>query len=160
MISGQGEAVKNEYLTFTDKNNRTWLYTDAPNAGENIYVSNPDNKRGEGFGGATLEMPLKNGGTFSLRGGWHSNSDSLFAHTGIDLREKHYTYVVIGKGRSYTDRGETVIEDVLYHDDEPTIGAFNRGDVLAKQIASELQCEVFLYSGNRGGSSCGKVSWK
>ena len=158
MISGQGEAVANEYLTFTDKSGRTWLYTDRDNSADNIYVSNPDNKNGEGFGGATLGLPLKGGGTFPLRGGWHSNADALFTSTGIDLREKYTTYVVIGKGRFYTDRGETVIEDIVYQDSEPMIGSFYRGDVLAKQIANELQLEVYLYSGSKGGSSCGKVT--
>ena len=161
MISGQGEAVVRRYYKFVGKSGRTWLVADQPDAASNIYVTNnaanTTERRGfQGFGGATLVMPLVEGGEFELHGGWHSNADALFEDTGEDVRDKHSTFVVVAKDRRLED-WRTILTDVVYQDAEWTLGRFDRGRAIAKRLQEELDCPLILYSESMGGSSCGPV---
>jgi len=67
MFSGQAEAVSQKYHKHVGKSGRTWLVADCPHAAENVYVTNnPQNTTSprdgfQGFGGATLNMPLVDG---------------------------------------------------------------------------------------------------
>lgn len=163
MISGQGEAVSKKYHGYVGKSGNIWLVADQPNSADNIYkTDNPENKGKHGFGGATLKLSLVQGGEFLLKGGWHSNADGLFFDTGVDVRNKHETFVVISKERAYdSEHGyRTILKDVLYQDEAPQIGTFNRGEEIAKRLANELGHKVFLYSKSQGGSSCGPVDPK
>lgn len=105
MISGQGEAQARAYRMYVGINGHAYFIADVENAADHIYVtSSPDwMKRGEGFGGATLNLEILNGKSvardlhyqknldevlyldtdtdkwyFKLRGGWHTNSESAF----------------------------------------------------------------------------------
>jgi len=99
---------------------------------------------------------LEDGTTEKLRGPWHTNSDALYENTGVDLRDKHLTFVVIGKGRKThrTRRGWVdKITEVLYQDDKPIVGEFDRGKKLAQSMVNKLKQTVYCYTRSQGGSS-------
>lgn len=155
MRSGQGEAQSRRYHKHIGKGGRIWLVADQPNAAANLYVEGGPNS--DGFGGATLTFPLVDGTEIKLKGPWRSNSQHLFVETGIDVRHKHYTFVVISRRRESGEHYESIMADVLYKDDEPQLGPHHRGDVLAREWAQKLGAPVFLYSASESGSSCGMV---
>lgn len=155
MICGSAEAESRKYHKYLGKNGRTYLVADQPDAGANVYVEGGPNS--DGFGGRTLTFPLVNGGEIKLKGPWHTNSGDLFANTGVDVRDRHYTFVVISRRRESGKNYESIMVDVLYKDDEAQLGSFHRGDSLAREWAREIGAPVFLYSQSSGGSSCGQV---
>jgi len=156
MFSGQGEAVSNKYHKYLGKSGNTWLVADNDHAAENVYVTaNPKNIKGNGFGGATLKMPLVEGGEFLLNGGWNGNSEALFEDTGIDVRNQCRTFVVLSKEMVYTDDDtyRTILRDIVYMDKEPTLGLFSRNKELIKKFPEAKYC----YMQSRGGSCCGAI---
>ena len=156
MLCGSVEAEARRYKLLIGKNGNIWLVALEPNEGGNIYVSDPSPKS-EGFAGRLITFPLeKPGESITLQGPWHGNSEALFRDTGYDARDKHETFVVIAKRRTYKD-GRTFYEDVLHQDEAPTLGYFERGSVLAEELATRLNQPVFCYSKSRGGSSDGPV---
>ena len=163
MTSGQGEAVVHKYNQYTGKSGCIWLVSDQPNYGDQILVTNnPENTTSkeqgfEGFGGATMQIPLVDGGVFELHGGWHSNSDALFQDTGIDARDKHYTRVIVAMGRKSDNLYNTIFTDVIHYEDDYVLGFFERSKEIAQKLADELGQMVYCYSESQGGSSCGGV---
>lgn len=142
-------------LTFilkTDGHGRGWLYTyDSKSPASQIYVTDSADwsQAGAGFGGSTLKFNLVSGGVFELRGGWHSNSDSLFANTGIDFRDAHLTLVHI-----WSPDGK-----LLYEETEWVLGKFDREDDILKSLGLEDK-KVFVARRSSGGSSCGWRNFK
>lgn len=155
MICGSAEAESRRYHKYLGKNGRTYLVADQPDAAANIYVEGGPNS--DGFGGRTLTFPLVEGGEVKLKGPWHTNSGDLLINTGIDVRDKHYTFVVVSRRRETGKNYESICVDVLYRDEAPQLGSFHRGDVIARQWARELGHKVHLYSQSSGGSSSGFV---
>lgn len=155
MICGSSEAESRRYYKYLGKNGRTYLVADQPDAGANIYVEGGPNS--DGFGGRTLTFPLVEGGEVKLKGPWHTNSEDLFQQTGVDVRDRHYTFVVISRRRESGKNYESICADVLYRDIEPQLGPFHRGDLLAREWARKLNQKVHLYSQSQGGSSSGFV---
>lgn len=155
MVCGSSEAESRKYHKHIGKSGKIWLVADQGDAAANVYVE--DGPNSDGFGGRTLTFPLVDGTEVKLKGPWHANSESLFQDTGVDVRDKHYTFVVISRKRESGEFYESIMVDVLYRDDAPQLGSFHRGDVLARQWAREVNAPVFLYSQSKGGSSCGQV---
>lgn len=154
MRCGSYEAEQRRYKKVIGKLGKIWLYAVQDNPADNIYVSG--GKNSDGFGGRSISFTLEDGTIEELSGPWHTNSDDLYNNTGIDLRDKHLTFVVIGKGRKTlrTKQGWVdIILDVLYKDDKPTIGKFERGEVIAQKLANKLKQTVYCYSQSQGGSS-------
>lgn len=155
MICGSAEAESRKYHKFVGKNGRIYLVADQEDAAANIYVEGgPDS---DGFGGRTLSFTLVDDTKLELKGPWHTNSQDLFNNTGVDVRDQHYTFVVISRDRKSGEHYESIMVDVLYQDDEPKLGSFHRGDLLAREWAREIGAPVFCYSQSKGGSSCGQV---
>ena len=155
MICGSAEAESRKYHKYVGKSGKVWLVADQPDAAANIYVEGGPNS--DGFAGRTLTFPLVDGTEIKLKGPWHANSQLLFQDTGIDVRNRHYTFVVISRDRKPGKNYESIMVDVLYRDEEPQLGSFHRGDVLARQWTRELGVPVYCYSQSKGGSSCGQV---
>lgn len=154
MFSGQGEAVSHRYHKYVGKSGNTWLVADHEAAAENIYVTNnPANSGGEGFGGAHLPLPCTDGTTFVLKGGWHSGANGLFADTGIDVRNQYRTFVVLGMDRKHigSGYGRTVICDVVYKDEQPTLGRYDR----YKKLVARFPQAKFYYMSSKEGSFSG-----
>jgi len=154
MLCGQSEAEERRYKKVIGKSDRIWLYAIQDNPADNIYVSG--DKNSDGFGGRTLSFTLEDGTTEELRGPWHTNSDALYGDTGVDLRNKCLTFVVISRDRKsiQTERRYTTkMIDILYKDDKPTIGKFERGKIIAQKLANKLKQTIYCYSQSQGGSS-------
>ena len=118
------------YRMVVGKSGKAWfILTEVDNPGDYILVTDSDDwdKRGEGFGGSTLNLALENGEKFSLLGGWHSNSNALLRDTGIDLTHTHLTYGVI-----------TELDGTVVHKDEGwTLGKFDRTEELCKSLVEK-----------------------
>jgi hypothetical protein len=156
MFSGQEDAQCRRYRKIEDKMGHVWLVALQEAAAENVYVHDPKATNSQGFGGATLSFTLEDGSIYHAKGPWHSNADSLFSATGIDVRNTHRTFVVLAKERDTTTDGSyrTILRGVLYKDKEPVLGSFHRYKELIKQFPEAK----FYYSQSHGGSSCGPIS--
>jgi hypothetical protein len=113
----------------------------------------------EGYGGRTVKFQLTDGTELEMVGPWNSGSDALYRDTSFDVRNNHYTFVVVAKKRNCEGNNfsNNILEDVLYQDTEWTLGSFKRGDEIANKIANELGEPVYLYSTSYDGSSCGRI---
>lgn len=155
MICASAEAESRKYHKYIGKSGRIWLAADQEDAAANVYVEGGPNS--DGFAGRTLTFQLTDSSEIKLKGPWHTNSQALFEDTGVDVRDKYYTYIVISKDRKYGEHYESIMVDVLYRDEAPQLGSFHRGDVLAREWAREIGVPVYCYSQSKGGSSCGQV---
>lgn len=155
MICGSAEAESRRYHKFVSRSGRIYLVADQEDAAANIYAEGGPNS--DGFGGRTLTFTLVDDTKLELKGPWHTNSQDLFNNTGVDVRDQHYTFVVISRRRESGEHYESIMVDVLYRDGGPKLGSFHRGDILAREWAREIGAPVFLYSQSKGGSSCGQV---
>lgn len=155
MISGIDQAEKGEYKVAIGKSGKRWLYNDdIKGCASHIYVEGEPGS--QGFGGSVISFKLLNGDVLNLRGPWHTNSHSMFADTGIDLRDRSITFGVIGTDREFVSNSMSMaISNVLYFDTEPTEGSFNRIKDLANKMAIERGQELAFYSESEGGSQCG-----
>ena len=148
---------------------RVWLYpVNVPNPGDHIHVWTPPKNPGQpefrgfprhrGYGGSTLKFTLEDGSVLECDGPWHSNGEALKKSTGIDLTDKHVSFVVVSREIGQTKATlRTIMKDVLYSDTKPHIGKFNRGDEIAKLFVNQIGDKVYLYSKTDGGSSNGSV---
>ena len=153
MISGFTEAAKPEYDIHVGKSGKIWLVGRVTDRGGAIYVQG-DGPGSQGFGGATIGFRFNTVDTIMLQGPWHSNPNSLFADTGVDYRNHHITFGVIGTDRKW-EENKTIITGLVYFDKEPTLGAYSRIEDLAKRLAAEQGKPLAFYFCIRGGSSCG-----
>ena len=162
MICGSAEAEARQFTIAVDKRGCVWFYTlTDPDPGGHVYVHNPNDEKSDGFAGRIITFKIGKCGTYAAKGPWHGNSDSLFANTGVDLRDKNLTFGVISLGRAYENHN-SVLTDIIYMDDKPTLGLFDRTDIKAQQMASDLNTVVYYYSESGSGSSSGPVkpeSW-
>lgn len=140
------------------KSGTTWI---IPPAGRKFRATDihcrdeKDPRRSEGYGGRTLEFPLVDGSVCALQGPWHSNADSLFEDTGIDLREQHQTWVVVARRQEHRRHMARAYLDIVHVDPEPVEGHFDRGQHLAEKLADELCEPLTVYRESRGGASMG-----
>jgi hypothetical protein len=150
MICGSHDAERRVYRKYECKRG-VWLVAVQPNAAENVYFHDPKDASSQGFAGRTLSFPLEDGTVYEAKGPWHSNADRLYKDTGIDVRNTHYTFVVLAMAR---DGWPTILRDVVYKDAQPVLGSFTRYKELIKRYP---QAQVY-YSESSGGSSCGPIS--
>lgn len=157
-----GSAIAESHKLKQIKGRTRWWFYD-PNASSpasSIYCSNSldPSVGGEGFGGRTLTLQIDDGSTFLLRGGWHANPDSMFADTGVDIRNQSRTFVVIAKGYRHDPNARNafrgVYTGVLYKDPTPDglLGYFDRYKELL-ELFPEAQC----YFSKSEGGSCGSA---
>jgi hypothetical protein len=156
MICGSYEAEIRRYKRYEDKEGCVWLVAIQEDAACNIYWHNPRDKDSQGFAGRTLHFPLEDGSVYEAKGPWHTNSDAFFQKTGIDIRDKHRTFVVLSKDIQYQPGGycRPIMVDVVYKDEAPTIGHFDRYKELIK-LHPEAKC---YHSQSSGGSSTGWIN--
>lgn len=143
---------------------RAWFYPrNIPNVADHIHVTAYKEwwKRGEGYGGSTLLLHLANDQIpFELRGGWHSNSHSLFEDAGLDFTSFHYTRCVIsGIAEPDYKNGYDCyeVDDVRYIQNYWSLGNFDAPKKMAQEIADFLGYRVHLYVQSIGGGSYGWV---
>lgn len=154
MICGSAEAEKRTYKLLKGKSGKKWLIACQANEADNIYVEGE--KDSDGFGGRVLNFLLKNGKTISLKGPWHSNSDSLFNDTGYDVRNKCFTQGIIALKIKESDYYKgTLYSDILFEDQKATLGKYNRIENKAQEFANKLNKKIhYAVISKGGGSSC------
>lgn len=161
MVSAQGERAKITLWDYAVEADGTyWLWpaagTDEPGAmvhcGDDVRAGRP---RSEGYGGACLTFPTRDGPVV-LQGPWHSNTDALFERTGVDLRDKHKTWGVIGLNRRHDRAYNTVVVGVV-HLDPPggVVGRYDRIKTLAQQLADQFDRPMMCHMRSAGGGSEG-----
>lgn len=108
------------------------------------------------MGSRTIPIKCTDGTTIDIQGPWWSNSDALFSSTGIDVRNTVLSFVVISRDIEYVNHS-AILKDVVYKDDAPTIGSWDRYRTVAKSIFKALPSEdkLMIYHRTQGGSSYG-----
>lgn len=139
----------------TGKSGRIWLYQPE---GSRVWVDG--GKGSQGCGGRTLTFTLDDGTTQDLIGPWCSNSDACFADTGIDVRKNHVTWGCVGTERLFDQNsGRSGIGNIIWRDEEPTKGLFERVELIAWKLQQENpDLTLQVYRESEGGSSLGPVS--
>jgi hypothetical protein len=133
----------------------TWLIptnTDYP--AENVHVDQHD-PRSRGYAGGMLSFPLEDGTTYSAKGPWHSNAESLYNDTGVDIRATYRTYGCVALKMRYDNRGNGIFEELIYVNREPTIGPFDRITDIAQTEADKRGHPIAACSISRGGGMMG-----
>jgi hypothetical protein len=154
MKCGQAEQSACKYKKIIGKTG-VWYIAIQPNEGDNIYFARNNKKYSDGFAGSTLDFELEDGSIDHVQGPWHSNSRSLLADTGYDTTHKHITRGIIAldaepiPGKYMSTRHE----DVLYYDEEPVVGDFERITILARDFANKLGKSVYAAQISNGGGS-------
>lgn len=161
MISGRADAEARRFKKIPCTNGRggVWLVALQPNEADNVYFHDPRDTKSDGFGGATLRFTLEDGTVYEAKGPWKGHAGSLLRDTGYDCRDKHLTFVAIGRAQRFEKNprsymGSTrILSDLAHRDpDGGAIGDFYR----YKQILAKLpNGEYFYYSESAGGSSAG-----
>lgn len=168
-ISASGEVAAWKFHMVKGKSGKRWLYSAVDqDVASFVYVEGGPGSKG--FGGRELRFELVEGGEVLLTGPWHSNADAMFQDTGVDVRDKMFSFCVIAKRRgrigftretAFGPREFTreTLEDVLYWDEAPVLATFERPEIkeMAERFADELGHSVYLYKETRGGSSNGSV---
>ena len=150
MICGSAEVEERTWYIIKGKSGGNWLIpVNDPEPAAHVHYHHPNDKNSEGYAGRTLPFKLEDGSVYQAQGPWHSNSDALFRDTGVDIRDQHLTFVVLAK-----DRDGSVMKDVLYIDDKPTLGKFER----YKELATQYPDARYYYSESHGGSSMGPIN--
>lgn len=137
----------------TDTPSRTWLYPadlSIPDAADFIYTRDRDEKISHGFGGRSLHFNTAHG-ICSLQGPWKSNADDLFKQTGVDLRKSHLTLGVVARYAKYLDFCRAIYSGVLFADDAPVNGSYDRIEKIAQRYADELGQRIFFSMRSHGG---------
>jgi hypothetical protein len=128
-----------------------WVWADVPNSGDYIFVRRKSDEPSDGFGGSTLTFTTVDGEIIKLQGPWHSNADSLFVDTGVDLRDKYWSFYAIAKERIISQQG-LVLVGLLDGTPVPKITFYEEAERRAHQIAINLRHPVALYHQSYGGS--------
>jgi hypothetical protein len=159
MISAAGQILESVYDRYEDpkKPGFYWFVrADVENKAEHILFGSPNYTGSQGMGGRTIPIKCTDGTTIDIQGPWWSNSDALFSSTGIDVRNTVLSFVVISRDIKY-DRDGDVLIDVVYKDDAPTIGPWDRHKIVAKDVFEALPevDKLVLYHRTQGGCSYG-----
>jgi len=131
------------FQTTIDNNKILWVYPhNYEFAGDFIFVQkspNIDAKK------THLVVNTVDGKKLAIVEWKHENSNNLFQATGINLKNKHLSYIVIGLDFEIGMKNTVIIKKVLYKDKEPQSGSLFRGNNISRLIASREKSIVFLY---------------
>jgi hypothetical protein len=152
MICGSAKAESKIYKKIENDSITWYIPSNVLNPGDGLHCREKDGKHSEGYAGRTLEFTLEDGSVDKVQGPWASNADALFRTTGIDLRDKHLTSVIVAKGRKADFRNGDEYLDVMYYG-VGMIGKWDRGEKIAQDYANHLKIPVYLYIRSDGGSS-------
>lgn len=154
MICGSYEAERKDYRRVIGRSGRRWYVPMNNSPADGIHVSGGPSS--DGYGGRTLAFKCSDGGVYEERGPWHSNADSLFQDTGVDVRDTHMMTYVISLGRESLDHlGSYKMLDVLEMVLTPTAMRYNTPAEHAKAYANALGRTVYVSSKSVGGGCAG-----
>lgn len=151
---------KSPYRTALGIDGCRWFYRTDKFGASHIYVENGNS--GIGMGGATVRFHLEDGTHYDCKAPWMGNANQLFDETGVDLREKHGTRLILSRNRKYSENNQYMPDmiDVVYHEPEFVEGTFDRPNELAQSIADKMGERLFYFIETAGGAQSGQVSPK
>lgn len=157
-VSADPNAQKNSsYRKVIGKSGKAWFYVPGPFAADAIYVDG--GKGSKGMGGRTITFHLKDGTTFNSIGPWMTTANNMYSDTGVDLRNQYSSRLVLARGVHYPEDGHhyAVPEmlDVVFHEEKPVEGKFERARELAKKIVNEMNESLYYFIETNGGSQQG-----
>lgn len=114
-----------------------------------VTASNDWERPGNGFGGSTLNLVLNNGDTFQLRGGWHTNADHLYVHTGVDIRNRYATRGVLAT--TFVKDPPLTLGGIFRNETEWIEGTYERVNDLAQALALTISYPVIYWKQTTGG---------
>lgn len=123
----EGQVIYRKVVT----DDKYWFIpTNIVDMASRIFCEFRSGKNTGGFGGGSLTLQLEDGTTHKTANGacWHSNPGSLLSNTGINLTEKCLTRCIIS-----LDKEGYIMKDVVYEDENYTLGSYYRGDLLARE---------------------------
>jgi hypothetical protein len=141
------------YKMVRSKSGRAYFYRDVKFGAGNIYADGGPGS--EGMGGRTCRFELEDGTHYDSIGPWMTNSNDLFAQTGVDLRNRHASRLILArkieypKGQ-YCDRPDML--DVVHYEEEFVEGTFDRANILAQDIADKMGEKLFYFIETSGGA--------
>ena len=155
MRPAQRDAQIRKYRMFVGKSGRRWMVGAQPAEADNIYVEG--GRGSKGFGGATLKFELEDGEIIALTGPWKTGADGLLKDTGYDATDKYTSRGIIALEREYDWKQGDLYKGVLYVDERPVIGTFDRVKELAQKFANDLGKNVYYAVVTYGGGSSSRV---
>jgi hypothetical protein len=141
------DEFPNHFHRFQESSGRIWFYTD----GDHIYTGFAYNTGSRGFGGRKIIFKWT-GGQETLYGPWHSNANSLFMSTGIDLINQYRTRGVIALVREYDPRMGYTYKQVLHFEPDFILGRFDRIEDLADYHFQREKKTVYYHTESIGGT--------
>jgi len=154
MICGSEEAENRIYKVLLGKSGKRWFVANQLNPADNVYVEGGRNS--DGFGGRTLNFRTESGEIIALKGPWHSNSKGLYDDTGYDIRAKSLTQGICALDRKRGYPEPELYIGVLYFDECPVLGEYERIEKLAQTLADEHGKKICYAMKSMGG---GVSSW-
>ena len=149
------------YTKYESDNGNYYVDHNNPYCASWVYYDRNDGKHSNGMGGSTFAFKLANGDVDTIQGPWNTNTDALFKHTGVDLRDKHMMRYIISNNPIVGDRcmyaREYTTDDMIEMVDDPEPMNFYYPKERAKYWADKLNKSVYLYWGSLGGSSNGMI---
>ena len=154
MICAAGEAEQRTFKMYKGQGNRLWLVAVQPNEADNIYTWNEScvkNNGFRGFGGSTIKFPLDTGEVLELEAPWHSNAESFFIDTGVDIRDKYLTAGFVAEKKGAKRKNDYYLDQCVYYDTmfvdaEWTLGTFDRVEEFAKYFVWRVGTPLYYYS--------------
>ena len=151
MICGLSEQASIKYTMTEEPNGLMWMVgANVPDQANYVYCGSPKYTGSEGFGGRWLTFELVDGKKIKLQGPWHSNADALFDHTGVDVRDRHYTFVVVSRKLKHP-----LMSEILWIDPMPMLGERNRHKQICENLLERGEEDLFYYNETKGGSVTG-----
>lgn len=149
------------YRMVKSKSGRAWFYRDGKFAANAIYADGGPGS--EGMGGRTCRFELEDGTHYDSIGPWMGNADTLFRETGVDLRDKYASRLILARKREYPkgqyyDRPDMI--DVVHFEEEFVEGTFDRANILAQEIANKMGEKLCCFIETSGGSQSFHVTPK
>lgn len=128
-----------------------FIPSNVPNPADGLLVET-DNKTG--YGGAIFNLECTDGSIHTIKGPWHSNPESLFHDTGIDLRDKHLVSTIIGDDFLTRDFNAPPTFNTIFLEKRESIEDFYQYLKDAERIMQEKNLtQVAVYHETPGGWS-------
>ena len=146
------------YRMVMGKDGKAWFYRTGKFAATAIYVDG--GKGSEGMGGRVCRFELEDGSFFDSIGPWMSNANHLFQMTGVDLRDKYATSLILSRQVHYPKDSYGIMPDMLdvvHYEPEFVEGTFDRPNLLAQKIANDLDETLYYFIETSGGAQSGQV---
>jgi len=159
MIISSSGVVEESVFERYDYPNRPGFYwfikSTVPNRAEYVFYGSPNTKNSQGMAGRIIPFKCTDGQTINIQGPWWSNADAFKRSTGIDITDEYFTFIVISRERIHNYKRDfyTYI-DVVYKDDGPTLGPYERYKKVLRDVFAVLPDEkLFLYHRCTSGGS-------